>query len=73
MFITNFSIKDLPLYRKAVDTWNSPHKDKLKVSTRSNAKIDGFDGSLHWFGELGQMTDFWEHFNKVKTEAKQNS
>lgn len=70
MFITNFHIKDLQLYREAVATWNSPHKDKLKVSNKSNAKVLGSDGSLHWFGERGEMAGFWEHFEKVKGETE---
>lgn len=70
MFITNFHIKDLRLYRKAAATWNSPHKDKLKVSNKSNAKVSGSDGSLHWFGERGELVDFWTHFDKIKAEAE---
>lgn len=70
MFITNFHIKDLQLYRKAVATWNSTHQDKLKVGNKSNAKVSGSDGSLRWFGERGEMAGFWGHFEKVKAETE---
>jgi len=63
MFLTNFSLDELGIYRRAISTWHKGDQFEAKDCDHNGLKDRG---SLHYYGNEKDLGPFWRHFETLK-------
>lgn len=65
--LVSFDPDEIPLYREAIRTWIEGRYYGIDHTDDSKKLI------LCYHGDCADVTPFWNHFNKVKSEMKGQS